>query len=84
VALSTVEEYNPATDEWRKEADMPTARMNLSTSVVKGKTYAIGGGPAWVGPYLPTVEEYTPTSWPFSVFPKGKLPTTWGEKKKGR
>jgi len=29
--------------EWTKKADMPTARDSLSTSVVGGKIYAIGG-----------------------------------------
>ena len=30
-------------DTWTRKADMPTARMLLSTSVVDGKIYAIGG-----------------------------------------
>ena len=29
---------------WTQKADMPTARHTLSTSVVNGKIYAIGGG----------------------------------------
>jgi hypothetical protein len=66
-----------------KKADMPTARANLSTSTVNGKAYAIGGSTA-ANVVLPTVEEYTPEGWPFSVSPHGKLPTTWGEKKQGR
>jgi hypothetical protein len=33
-------------DTWTKKADMPTARWSLSTSVVNGKIYAIGG---WMG-----------------------------------
>jgi N-acetylneuraminic acid mutarotase len=43
VKLSTVEEYDPATDTWTRKADMPTARSSFSTSVVSGKIYAIGG-----------------------------------------
>jgi len=41
--LKTVEIYEPATDTWTKGADMPTARWALSTNVVGGKIYAIGG-----------------------------------------
>ena len=51
-----------AEGEWTKKADMPTARDSLSTSVVDGKIYAIGG---WTGNvHLATVEEYTPAGWP--------------------
>jgi N-acetylneuraminic acid mutarotase len=40
---------------------MPTARWALSTSVVDGKIYAIGGaGPVWQA--LRTVEEYDPAT----------------------
>jgi len=45
--------------EWVKKADMPTGRDNLSTSVVNGKIYAIGGADNF-GPCLSTVEEYDP------------------------
>ena len=57
--ISTVEEYDAATDTWTKKADMPTARTGFSTSVVNGKIYAIGGAS---GPDTPlsTVEEYDP------------------------
>ena len=41
--LSTVEEYDPATDTWTRKADMPTARSGLVTCAVNGKMYAIGG-----------------------------------------
>ena len=44
---------------WTKKADMPTARTDLSTCVVDGKIYAIGGG---AGPFLSTVEVYDPTT----------------------
>ena len=64
-SLSTVEVYNPATDEWTKKADMPTARMGLSSGVVDGKIYAIGGQPAAVWIWwnaLSTVEVYDPAT----------------------
>ncbi len=50
-----------AGDTWTQKADMPTARCCLSTSVVNGKIYAVGGSPARnVG--LSTVEEYNPAT----------------------
>jgi len=65
-ALSTVEEYDPATDTWTQKADMPTARHSLSTAVVNGKIYAIGGmsgGPRLeILNSLSTVEEYDPAA----------------------
>lgn len=65
-ALSTVEEYDPATDTWTKKADMPTPRYVLSTSVVNGKIYAIGGQSGrpigGIPNPLETVEEYDPAT----------------------
>ncbi len=61
-AVSTVEEYDPATENWTTKADMPTARAYLSTCVVNGKIYAVGGTPgSWRG-LLSTVEEYNPVT----------------------
>jgi len=71
--LSTVEEYDPATDTWMKKADMPTAR-SCSTSVVNGKIYAIGGYDG--NRILSTVEEYDTG---LAIEAKDKLPTKWGE-----
>ncbi|MBN2316876.1 MAG: hypothetical protein JXM79_23310, partial [Sedimentisphaerales bacterium] len=45
---------------WTRRADMPTARLCPSTSVVEGKIYAIGGATSIHGTYLPTVEVYDP------------------------
>jgi len=45
---------------WTKKADMPTARNLLSTSVVDGKIYVIGG---FLGNFTTqAVEEYDPTT----------------------
>ena len=59
--LPTVEMYDPATDTWTQKADMPTVRSYLSTSVMDGKIYAIGGmsssNEQW---RLETVEVYDP------------------------
>jgi N-acetylneuraminic acid mutarotase len=70
--LSTVEEYDPATDTWRPKADMPTARMYLSTSVVNGRVYAIGGR-FGNNSVFSTVEEYDPATDTWT--PKADMPT---------
>ncbi len=43
LALSSVEAYDPVAEAWEEKADMPTARNCLSTCVVDGIIYAIGG-----------------------------------------
>jgi N-acetylneuraminic acid mutarotase len=60
-ALRTVEAYDPATNTWTDKADMPTLRGALSTSVVDGMIYAIGGAASYYGA-LPTVEAYDPVT----------------------
>lgn len=37
------EVYDPATDQWRKKAPLPTPRDHLAVAVVNGKFHAIGG-----------------------------------------
>jgi len=51
-------------DTWTTKGDMPTARFSLSTSVVDGKIYAIGGDLRGRGAPLSTstVEEYDPAT----------------------
>ncbi len=41
--LTTVEAYNPQTDQWTTKASMPTGRICFSTSVVDGIIYVFGG-----------------------------------------
>jgi N-acetylneuraminic acid mutarotase len=50
-----------AADGWTRKAPMPTARFGLSTSVVDGRIYAIGGGVAR-GVSVRDVEEYDPAT----------------------
>jgi N-acetylneuraminic acid mutarotase len=57
--MSTVEEYDPVTDKWTKKADMPTPRLDLSTAVVNGRIYALGG---WNNVDISTVEVYDPAT----------------------
>jgi len=54
---------------------MPTARVNVSTSVVNGKIYAIGGSPGYKQWYdgFTTVEEYDPETDTWSK--KADMPT---------
>lgn len=59
--LSTVEEYDPATDTWTRKADMPTARRKPIVVTVNDKIYAIGGL-SYTDPnqitYIQAIEEY--------------------------
>lgn len=73
VSLSNVEKYNPATDTWTKEADMPTARDCFSASVVNGKIYIIGGGALGNSVMTPIVEEYAPAAGTWTK--KADIPT---------
>ena len=59
--LSTVEEYDPATDTWTEKTDMPTARNGHAAAVVNGKIYVIGGEPSSQAS-ISTVEEYDPST----------------------
>ncbi|MFC1713654.1 sigma-70 family RNA polymerase sigma factor [Candidatus Poribacteria bacterium] len=56
-----VEEYDPATDIWKRKEDMPTGRMACSANVADGKIYVIGGAEE-VGVSTPIVEEYDPAT----------------------
>ena len=60
--LSTVEEYDPATDTWTKKADMPTAKELHCASVVNGRIYVTGGrllgGPSTIEEYDPAIDTW--------------------------
>lgn len=59
--LSSVEEYDLATNTWTALASMQFARSQFQTEVINGKIYAVGG----VGEnnhYLSTTEVYDPTT----------------------
>jgi N-acetylneuraminic acid mutarotase len=59
---SVVEEYDPTTDTWTRKADMPSGRGYITSSVVDGKIYVIGGNTAIWGTSLATVEMYDPST----------------------
>ena len=83
-----VDLYDPIADSWTKKADMPTARISLTISVIKGEIYAIGGTSKFLYFLAPdpvpltTIEAYSTGFTSSSVQSKGKLPTTWGNKKR--
>ena len=56
--IPTVEVYDPGQDTWTEAPDMPTARRDLATAVVRGRIYAIGGKVGMRGEGIPTVEVY--------------------------
>ena len=62
-SLTTVEEYDPATNTWRERSAMPTPRNHLAIGAVNNKIYVLGGriGAAFIsggGNRLDLVEEY--------------------------
>ncbi len=58
--ISSAQAYGPVTNEYMKKADIPTPRYYLSSSVVNGKIYAIGG---WNNvAVLSATEEYDPAT----------------------
>jgi N-acetylneuraminic acid mutarotase len=68
-----------AEDTWTTKGDMPTARFSLSTSMVNGKIYAIGGDLRGRGAPLSTstVEEYDPATDTWTA--RADMPTArWG------
>ena len=74
--LSTVEEYDPATDTWTKKSEMPNERGWHSAIVLDGKIYIIGGCNTPAGPSLGTeilvVDVYDPATDSWSQ--KGNIP----------
>ena len=81
IYLSTVEIYDPETDGWTREPDMPTRRSGHRTEVVNGNIYIFGGSNDAFKP-LTTVDVYGTVEVPRSVDPMGKLMQTWKAIKK--
>ena len=61
-----------AEDGWTRRTDMPTARFGVTTSVVDGRIYAIGGG-VNRGDMVRNVQEYNPAT--DSWVEKANMPT---------
>ena len=62
--ISSVERYDPSTNEWEGEAvaPMPTAREKFGTAVLDGKLYAAGGMNEADGATSNLVERYDPAT----------------------
>ena len=76
--LSTVEVYDPETDRWTQEPDMPVGKSGHEAEVINGNIYIFGGSAAGVWAPLTDVEVYGTDELPQSVDPVGKLVETWG------
>jgi N-acetylneuraminic acid mutarotase len=81
IVVGTVEEYDPATNQWRSRAAMPTARNHFFAGAVGGKIYAIDGriGSVFVtkSDTIDLVEAYDPATdhWALAA----RAPTTRGD-----
>ena len=73
--LSTVEIYDPETDRWTQEPDMPTDRSGHRAEVINGNIYIFGGSNDAFRP-LTTVAVYGTVEVPRRVDPMGKLVQT--------
>ena len=61
--LSSMEVYNPKTNQWREIGDMPAAKSSHTASVINGKIYVIGGffrGNGLDRRYFKTIDIYHP------------------------
>lgn len=61
--LSSMEVYNPKTNQWREIGDMPAAKSSHTASVIDGKIYVIGGffrGNGLDLRYFKTIDIYHP------------------------
>ena len=81
IVVGTVEEYDPATNQWRSRAAMPTARNHFFAGAVDGKIYAIDGriGSVFVtkSDTIDLVEAYDPATDHWTL--AGRAPTTRGD-----
>ena len=62
VSLTTVEEYDPATDTWAAKADMNYPRKYFDACALNGKIYVFGGCTGNCAGVLSSVEEYDPAT----------------------
>ncbi|MDE0326866.1 MAG: sigma-70 family RNA polymerase sigma factor [Candidatus Poribacteria bacterium] len=74
--LSTVEVYDPKTDRWTQEPDMPIGKWGHRAEVINENIYIFGGSSAVFRP-LTMIEVYGIGEVSQSVDPTGKLVQTW-------
>ncbi len=64
-SVTTVEEYDFASDQWRERTPMPTPRHHFVVAAINGKIFALGGRQGLARPsvgYSSAVEEYDPAN----------------------
>ncbi len=72
--------YTPATNTWRRGADLPIATSAPSATVVDGKLYVLGGSPVGSDPAAPvwnSVQIYDPTTDTWSMGPTMPTKAQW-------
>ena len=65
--VKTNEAYDPETDTWTAKAPMPHPREHLTSTVVNGKLYAIGGRVGGLDHNLDANEMYDPINDTWSI-----------------
>ncbi|CAO2637415.1 Kelch-like protein 20, partial [Lemmus lemmus] len=77
-AISSVERYDPQTNEWRMVASMSKRRCGVGVSVLDDLLYAVGGHDG--SSYLNSVERYDPKTnqWSSDVAPTSTCRTSVG------
>ena len=73
--LSSVEAFNPKTNQWREIGEMPAAKSSHTASVVNGKIYVMGGFFRGAGRdfrYFSTIDIYHPETGRWTQ--KSKMP----------
>ena len=71
--LTSIEEYNPITNQWRQKNDMLALRTSFGTVVAKDGIYIIGGVDEF-RKYLATVDVYHPQTQAWSDIPAMSTP----------
>ena len=81
IVVGTVEEYDPATNQWRARSPMPTARNHFFAGAVDGRIYTIDGriGSVFVtkSDTIDLVEAYDPATDHWAL--ASRAPTTRGD-----
>ena len=72
--LSSVLEYDPASDSWERKADMPFARGAMGSAVLGGKIYVVGGLSAGV---IDAVHAYDPATDSWRQRASLPIPSFW-------
>ncbi|XP_013413752.1 kelch-like protein 20 [Lingula anatina] len=77
-AISSVERYDPQTNEWRMVAPMSKRRCGVGVAVLNGLLYAVGGHDGQS--YLNSIERYDPQTnqWSSDVAPTSSCRTSVG------